>query len=152
MKVLIALDETTTTERIVEFIHSNHWLQEAEVKVTYAVVPVVCGPALSPYAAFPETAMEEVYNYGESVLRAACKRLKTELGKEVEWSIPLGDAVHSIIDEARDWQADLIVMGTHSPRGLQKFLCGSVSQAVAASAPCSVLILKVEQEPATASK
>lgn len=152
MKVLIAIDESATAELIVEFIHRNNWLKDAELKLVYVVTPIVCSGPLSPYLDFPETAMKHVYDYAESVMHKASDQLMAELGKEIKWTIPLGDAAHCIVEEAQYCHADLIVMGTHSPKGLQKLLCGSVSQAVAATAPCSVLILKIEQELAETSR
>ena len=40
------------------------------------------------------------------------------------------------------WRAHLIVVGSHGRRGLTRFLLGSVSQAVALHAPCSVEIVR----------
>ena len=53
-----------------------------------------------------------------------------------------GDPRDVIIELADDWQADLIVMGSHGKTGLTKLLLGSVSQSVSIYAPCSVLITR----------
>jgi nucleotide-binding universal stress UspA family protein len=53
-----------------------------------------------------------------------------------------GRAKDVILDEAETWGADLIVVGSHGYHGLRRFLLGSVSQAVAAHAPCSVEIVR----------
>ena len=45
-------------------------------------------------------------------------------------------------NKAKKWGADLIVLGSHGYRGLQRFLLGSVSHAVVAHAPCSVEIVR----------
>ncbi len=50
---------------------------------------------------------------------------------------PGADAVLGVANEIR---ADLIIVGTHSKKGLAKVVLGSVSQAVVAQARCSVLI------------
>jgi nucleotide-binding universal stress UspA family protein len=55
-----------------------------------------------------------------------------------------------ILQEAERWGADLIVLGSHGYRGLRRLWLGSVSQAVAANARCSVLI--VRRPEAEASK
>ena len=47
-----------------------------------------------------------------------------------------------ILKEARDWNADLIVMGSHGRQGADRFLLGSVSEAVATHAHCSVEIIR----------
>jgi len=45
-----------------------------------------------------------------------------------------------ILDEAARWGADLIVFGSHGHRGLDRLL-GSVSEAVAMHAGCSVEVI-----------
>ena len=42
-----------------------------------------------------------------------------------------------IVDAADEWQADLIVVGSHGRTGLQRLVLGSVSQSVVAHAHCS---------------
>ncbi|MFY9574809.1 MAG: universal stress protein [Blastocatellia bacterium] len=50
-----------------------------------------------------------------------------------------------MIDESNAWDADLIVVGSHGYRGLTKLWLGSVSQAVAAHAKCSVEIVRTRE-------
>ena len=52
------------------------------------------------------------------------------------------DAAEAIADTARDQHCDLIVMGSHGRRGLSRLLAGSVTQAVLASAPVPVMVLR----------
>jgi nucleotide-binding universal stress UspA family protein len=48
----------------------------------------------------------------------------------------------AILAEAERWGADLIVVGSHGYRGLTRLWLGSVSQAVASHAGCSVEIVR----------
>jgi len=48
----------------------------------------------------------------------------------------------AILDEARRWQSDLIVMGTHGRRGMAHFINGSVAEAVLRRAHCPVLTVR----------
>jgi len=57
-----------------------------------------------------------------------------------------GDPKSKILDTARDWDADLIVLGSHGRKGLQHFLMGSVSEAVARHAECSVEIVRISSK------
>lgn len=50
---------------------------------------------------------------------------------------------HGICQTAKNWRADLIVMGSHRRRGLQELLLGSVSNYVMHHAPCSVMIVSL---------
>jgi nucleotide-binding universal stress UspA family protein len=51
-----------------------------------------------------------------------------------------------IAEEARRAKADLIVVGTHGRRGLDRLLLGSVAEGVARSASTSVLLVR-QPEP-----
>jgi nucleotide-binding universal stress UspA family protein len=57
-----------------------------------------------------------------------------------------------IVDEARRWNADLIVLGTHGRRGVRRLMLGSDAEAVLRQAPCDVLLIRStkEDEPAGA--
>jgi nucleotide-binding universal stress UspA family protein len=53
-----------------------------------------------------------------------------------------GDPAEQIVRAARGGRADLLVVGTHGRRGMQKFLLGSVAERVLAAAPCPVLTVR----------
>jgi universal stress protein E len=52
-----------------------------------------------------------------------------------------GDPAYQIVYEAREWEADLIVLGTHGRRGASRMLLGSVAEAVLRGAPCATLVI-----------
>ena len=56
-----------------------------------------------------------------------------------------GSPKHEILGEAKAWAPDLIVVGSHGYRGLTKLWLGSVSQAVASHAKCSVEIVRSQR-------
>jgi nucleotide-binding universal stress UspA family protein len=53
----------------------------------------------------------------------------------------LGEA---IAEEARNWEADLIVVGTHGRRGVERILLGSGAEQVIRHAPVPVLVVRGE--------
>jgi nucleotide-binding universal stress UspA family protein len=53
-----------------------------------------------------------------------------------------GNTKDVILEEAQEWAADLIVVGSHGRRGFKRFLLGSVSEAVAMKAHCSVVVVR----------
>jgi len=55
---------------------------------------------------------------------------------------PEGSPVDEIIKLAKEENFDMIMLGSHGRRGIDKFMLGSVSQKVASLAPCSVVIVK----------
>ncbi|MDF0642533.1 MAG: universal stress protein [Nitrospira sp.] len=48
----------------------------------------------------------------------------------------------TILDEARTWPGDLLVMGTHGRRGISHVLSGSIAEAVLRRAECPVLTVR----------
>jgi universal stress protein A len=54
-----------------------------------------------------------------------------------------GPAAATIVDAARDWRADLIVMGTKGRTGFAHLLMGSVAERVVRLASCPVLTVRL---------
>jgi nucleotide-binding universal stress UspA family protein len=48
----------------------------------------------------------------------------------------------SVADEAADWGADLVVLGTHGRRGLGRVLLGSGAEQVIRLCPVPVLVVR----------
>jgi nucleotide-binding universal stress UspA family protein len=47
-----------------------------------------------------------------------------------------------LIEQAKNWPADLIVMGTSGRGGIERFLLGSVAEGVARSSPVPVMLVR----------
>ena len=56
--------------------------------------------------------------------------------------IAVGKPASEIVKAATEWQADVIVMGSHGRGGVGRMLFGSVADTVMRQAPCSVLIVR----------
>jgi nucleotide-binding universal stress UspA family protein len=56
--------------------------------------------------------------------------------------VPIGAPHTEIVNAARDWPADLIVIGSHGRGGLKRALLGSVAEGVMRNAPCPVLVVR----------
>ena len=53
--------------------------------------------------------------------------------------IIVGAAAQAIVEQAKEWDADLIVMGTHGRTGLRRLIVGSVCEAVLRTSPVPVM-------------
>jgi len=58
--------------------------------------------------------------------------------KEIDYKVFMGDVGERIVEYSNDIEADLIVMGTHGYKGLEKIMFGSVADKVVRSASCPV--------------
>jgi nucleotide-binding universal stress UspA family protein len=63
----------------------------------------------------------------------------------VEASVRVGDVAAEIVEEAVEWNADLLVVGTHARHGWTRLWLGSVAEACIRDAPCSVLAVPPAQ-------
>ena len=70
-----------------------------------------------------------------SLLKEHAKRKRGVRGEVV-----VGDAASEIIGYARLEKADMIIIGTHGVKGLDKVLIGSTADRVIKKAPCPVLV------------
>lgn len=66
----------------------------------------------------------------------------SDRGISAEWKCEADKPEKAILNLAKSWDADLIVLGRRGLRGLKELLLGSVSNYVVYHAPCSVLIVQ----------
>lgn len=59
----------------------------------------------------------------------------------VSTKLLFGPVYPNTLDEARDWGADVIIVGSHNP-GLERFLIGSNAEAIVSHAHCSVFVVR----------
>jgi nucleotide-binding universal stress UspA family protein len=52
-----------------------------------------------------------------------------------------------VADEARTWEADLVVVGTHGRRGVSRVVLGSGAEQVIRMAPVPVLVMRTPEAP-----
>lgn len=56
--------------------------------------------------------------------------------------IRVGKPAHEILAVAKEWPADVIVVGSHGRHGIPRVLLGSVAEAVMRHAECPVLVIR----------
>jgi nucleotide-binding universal stress UspA family protein len=150
MKILLATDGSSfsrkAVEKCCEFVNFG---EQSEIKIISTV------ERISPMAAEPFAISADYYIQVEDHLRKAAKEAVSEAekmiaekcaGKNVSVSSEVftGNVKQSIVDEAKKFGADLIIVGSHGYGFFDRMLLGSVSDFVAHHAPCSVLIVRPE--------
>jgi nucleotide-binding universal stress UspA family protein len=124
--------------------------QKARIRLLHVldIFPVVQG---FEGASAPGELWDALEDAGKTALKnAAALTAKHRIGAQSIMVKNLGGRVaDSIIDEARNWKADVIVMGTHGRRGVSHLVLGSDAEAVVRSAPVPVLLVR---PPATGKR
>jgi nucleotide-binding universal stress UspA family protein len=124
MRVLIAYDGSDFAEAAVDDLAYAGLLNDTEARVL-------------------RVAERHIDPVSESVAEDACIRLQAQFRSwNVQIETATGEAADMILRRAKQWPADLIVMGTHGRSGLKRLVLGSVSTAVTRHAGCSVRIAR----------
>ena len=153
MKILLAVDGSAYSDAAVDEVVRRPWPPQSELKViTAAELPIV---GMEPGALSPdyfEIVEKSVREAAKTVIERALRKLKTIEGATLKISneIIQGPPRQVIVDEAEQWGADLIVIGSRGLGVWSRLLLGSVSNAVVHHAKCSVEIVRKlqTQEPA----
>jgi universal stress protein A len=143
MKILIAssgsYDETIDPAHSV---FSFPWPEEAEihvVSVAEVMYPVMVG--MAPDAV--DTTDFQIRTDEEARATASHTAIRfRSLGFPAEGFAMKGDPETAILEHAKEWGADLIVVGSHDRSRMERFLLGSIAESVVKHAPCSVLVLR----------
>jgi nucleotide-binding universal stress UspA family protein len=105
-------------------------------------------PLDTQYGRGPMAGHDAVESRNQSFDRAKWLVSKTSeqlerAGFRTSVTTPDMDPRHAIVDCAREWGADLIILGSHGRRGLDRLLLGSVAESVVRHAPCSVEVVRL---------
>ena len=114
--------------------------------VIHAAAPLVIDPAFVIAAAHVDQIAEQ-RRLSSAVVDSAIEEIREKAPSlTVTTRVVEGNPKDAILDEARTWDADLIVVGSHGYGRLKRMVLGSVAGAVVASAPCSVHVARVKHD------
>ena len=147
MKVLLAIDEDQCSEEAVNEVGSRRWEEGTVVRVLHAVGKFV-PPAQELWhdaGGDLDQARREIKNRSKQLTERAADWLR-EQGLSVETAVRDGEPGPAVVEEAKEWGADLVVIGTRGHTGLRRLLEGSVSRYVVDHAPCPVEVIHSQGE------
>ena len=132
-RVLLATDGSETSMAAAQALAGRPWPKGSEFRIVSVEEPWALNRS-------NEQAQQTVTSAEQVLASAGLKAVGTVLS---------GNTKNVILEEAKKWAADLIVVGSHGWRGFKRFLLGSVSEAVAMNAHCSVVVVR---DPARRSR
>lgn len=142
-KILVPIDDSSTSARGLAEAVALVKQVKGTLRIVHAVDELVMGdvPLGTDYY---NQWVEEMRVRGQKILREAqafCRK------RDVDAEVVLVETVaqrasNAIIDQAKQWPADLIVMGTHGRRGAARLLMGSDAELVLRSATVPVMLVR----------
>lgn len=148
-KILVPVDFSTHSARAVEVAAELARRYEGSVDLVHVFDPMAY-PLPDGYVMFTRPQLDEMFarfdaelaKYEQTALALGAPRVKTHVRQ--------GPCAAEICNFAQEQSFDLIVMGTHGRRGLNRLLLGSVAERVLRMAPCPVLTMTAEARAAQA--
>ena len=143
MKVLLSIDDSKCSEAVIDAMVTKFRLESPEIRVVNVVEFVRNSPEAREWGFLVDLGkvFEAQHKKAEEFVKRVAENIR-ESGLHATTCVREGDAKTQILDVAAEWKADLIVLGSHGRKGMDRFLLGSVSEGVARHASCSVLIVR----------
>jgi nucleotide-binding universal stress UspA family protein len=151
MKILLAVDGSEYSDAAAESLARRPLPAGSEVKIISVMEPFQ--PYMAEVWALPAEFWDDMDKSANAQADMAIEKslayFQTPAHNDVRVTTEAikGNPKHAIVDEATNWGADLIVIGSHGYTGLRRVLLGSVSQSVAQHATCSVEIVRKPVPP-----
>ena len=143
IRILLATDGSDYSISAARSIAARPWPKGSEVRIVSVVEPIA--PAADPWyaaGAVAERVREDDTKRSEEAVNSAREIISAGAGIKTETAVLEGRPKRRIVDDSKAWGAHLIVVGSHGRRGLTRYLLGSVSEAVAMHAHCSVELIR----------
>jgi len=143
-RILVAVDESPHAEHTVRHAAGMAKALSAALRIIHVVdmgwLPL--GPELAidinALAKARRTAGEKILAVARAAAHAAGVEAETTL---LETATPAQHVAATIADEAARWPADVLVLGTHGRRVMERLLLGSVAEGVARRSTVPVLLV-----------
>jgi nucleotide-binding universal stress UspA family protein len=147
MKIVVGIDFSEMSDRALRVaVNLARSAGSCEVHLVHVVPPPVGGTEFAP-----------IVDIGEQTRLARQQLSKlidplTDVPEVLPFThVLVGSPQKELPRVADEIEADLVVMGTHGRRGLDRALFGSVAEQVVRTAPCSVLTVRAKPLSAAAS-
>ena len=142
MKILLAVDGSAASDDAIDEVRQRPWPTSSAVRVLSVTQPYT-PPAME--VVLTSATLDDIRTRqtaeAERFTKAAGERIAAP-ALTVETAVREGDPRAMIVDEADEWKADLIVVGSHGRTRLERLVLGSVAQSVVAHAHCSVEVVR----------
>lgn len=143
-RVLVAIDDSPPSAAGVEWLMEQSWLAGNDVCLLAVIEPLSSSSSSNiRKEATRQLSWKAEKALLDRLLLKWAEILRARLSLTTVYSgVVDGQPADTIIKAAKNWPADLIVMGSHGKSAIAKLILGSVSQKVSTDAHCSVEVVK----------
>ena len=142
-RILVAIDGSATSNRALREAIDLAKEQQAALRLVHVIdeTPI----SLGDVGWMGDAELEDAFfKVGQKIMDQALEQVRAgglEAGSALLHTV--GKRIGSVIvEEAKHWPADLIVVGTHGRHGVEHLLLGSVAEGVIRTATVPVLLIR----------
>lgn len=150
MKILFATDGSAYSKAALKEIAGRPYPPQSSLHIVTVIDNVLMTTRNAPLGALNEFYAEagrKAERSAEKTVKNAAKVLSTQNPElTITTAIINGSPKSVILEEAEILVADLIIVGSRGHGAVKSFMLGSVSQAIALHAKCSVEIVRIQEE------
>lgn len=143
-KILIAVDDSKYSHQAAAYGFSLAKKLGSQVGLVHInEIPIAINVTGDPILGDSGMIIPDIMDMQKKAAEDLFLKLKEEFGQDLvskEYIIE-GSISTQIIEIAKEFEADMIVMGTHGRTGFNHFISGSVAESVTRHANCPVLIV-----------
>lgn len=144
MKILVAIEDKLFGDAIARFVSQSTWPENSEITVLHVMEPLPVDALSGSGSDRMRSLHDQRHQEANDLLRSISTQLASRFPyPTIKQEVLEGSPKEVILSVARDWPAELIVMGSHGRSGLGKFFLGSVSMSVLSASPCTITIVKL---------
>lgn len=152
-QILVPVDGSDTANKALQAALELAKDSGGRVRAIHVMEEVAYASNFNQFGVYTEELLNAMQEAGKGILQDAMTRAQSA---DVAADTLLFDSVSGRLAEvvanaAREWNADLIVVGTHGRRGVGRMLMGSGAEQIIRLAPVPVLVIRSGAESSSGS-
>ena len=143
-RILVPIDFSPLSKKALQYALPFAEVFGAELELLHVIEPDV-PPAFDGFTVAPPTGPNGNRTKSANRLKNLASSMAIRRTKHVRSTVRTGLAAYEIVEAAKEFDVDLIVIATHGYTGWKHFAIGSTAERVVRAAPCPVLVVREKE-------
>lgn len=141
-RILIVVDDSPSSLKAAKYGYDLAAQLKAKVALV-GVVDLALAEGNVDAGIFPEEAARDLKKHMEKFLH----QVESDYANNVDTEVfaPSGEVKETVLQMAREWDAKLIIAGTHGRKGLNRLLMGSMAEGILRDSKVPVFIVPMDK-------
>lgn len=152
-QILVPVDGSDTANKALQAALELAKDSGGRVRAIHVMEEVAYASNFNQFGVYTEELLNAMQEAGKGILQDAMTRARSAgvAADTLLFDSVSGRLAEVVANAAREWNADLIVVGTHGRRGVGRMLMGSGAEQIIRLAPVPVLVIRSGAESSSGS-